>query len=90
MGKLGDWWERCERRGRPRITPTSKEDGATAAIPSPLHPLNPISPVNPSGSDGKPAQPDPMLPPDGPRPCLTARRLSGSASRCRTCGQPRR
>ena len=70
MGKLRDWLERCERHSRPVAVPTSRDDGVTAAVLSPLHPLNPISPFNPanlSWSDGKPVQPDVTVLPYGPQ-----------------------
>ena len=69
MGKLRDWLERCEQRSRPVAAPTSRDDGVTAAVLSPLHPLNPISPLNPanpSWSDSKPVQPDATSPLYGP------------------------
>ena len=69
MGKLRDWLERCERHSRPVAVPTSRDDGVTAAVLSPLHPLNPISQLNPanlSWSDGKPVHPDVTALPYGP------------------------
>ena len=70
MGKLRDWWERCERHSRPVAAPTSQKASEPVAVLSPLHPLNPISPFNPanlSWSDGKPVQPDVTVLPYGPQ-----------------------
>jgi hypothetical protein len=63
MGKLGDWWERCEQRRGPGAAPTSQKDSETAGV---LSPLNPINPGNLSWSGGKSMQPDATALPYGP------------------------
>jgi hypothetical protein len=51
MGKLRDWWERCERNSQSVAAHSrSQKDGETAAVLSP-HPAEPDQPAQP----GEPA-----------------------------------